>query len=40
MSGAELAIFTGRSAEAGLELTLSLTQSVSQQTPNEPFKGL
>ena len=29
-----LAIFTGRSAEAGLDLTLSL----SQQTPNEPFR--
>ena len=31
-------VFTGRSAEAGLDLTLSVTHSVSQQTPNEPLR--
>ena len=30
--------FTGRSAEAGLDLTLSVSQSVSYQNPNEPFR--
>ena len=31
-------IFTGRSAEAGLDLTLWLSHSVSQQNPNELFR--
>ena len=38
ISGLRARLFTGRSAEAGLDLTLSVTHSVSQQTPNEPLR--